>query len=771
LTSFRDGSSFESTAGPADLEPPPTQKVQRVVGASVAELWSRHGREGSLESFGKLILSAHSQEETLALLNAAWATTFDYHVRRGLLVPCSSADEQAVKAGMAATGSETDPAFAAVYAEIERLVNRKAGWLSGVLTLLVTAALFCAVARHGNGWIPLTLIAGILFFHELGHLAAMRLFGYRNLRVFFIPFLGAAVTGQNYNVPAWKKAVVSLMGPLPGIVLGAALGLAAALCRQPMLLAASALLLGINAFNLLPLLPLDGGRVVHAVLFSRHPMLDVTIRAAIAAALVLGGIFEPNASAIFGVLMLLALPMTYRVAQVVRRLRQRGFDATSLDARTIPLQTARSICDELRQVVHPRTNTATLAQLTLRAFELLNARPPGWLASFALVGIQGLSIAAAVAILVALFLPGRGGALAHAWGGAGPRAKCPLACQEILTWAGANAGKAGQAPLSTIVANLPNRKRAETWFRGHRAKLPPQATATLFGQTVMVTLPAGDNDARKHWLAALEASGANVAVQSALSRPRLVLTCRAPNAATAAEIAEEANLFFDAPPWLHLAAPWSPEQPLSDAMRTARRTYRMVRKQVGIWAYREDPRWISLFKAKQDAQRKGDVEAVRKLASQQDQVSRDIVRERLQKLRREGEAKWDIPVIDLYEQILSQKLDLLSDNGALDPAKVYGIPAKRRQEADRLWRKLGSRLGQLPMDNSGPPEAAKRFSTHFGAVPHSGRNLRFELIFERPSTGAPALVRWLCGQGCTELRYDFALADRKAAEAEGPDAD
>ena len=58
----------------------------------------------------------------------------------------------------------------------------------------------------------------------------MRIFHYRNLRMFFIPLFGAAVTGRNWNVPGWKKALVSLAGPLPGIALGIFLGVAGIAC-------------------------------------------------------------------------------------------------------------------------------------------------------------------------------------------------------------------------------------------------------------------------------------------------------------------------------------------------------------------------------------------------------------------------------------------------------------------------------------------------------------------------------------------------------------
>jgi hypothetical protein len=45
----------------------------------------------------------------------------------------------------------------------------------------------------------------------------MRIFHYRDVRMFFIPFFGAAVSGRHYNIAGWKKAVVSMMGPVPAL--------------------------------------------------------------------------------------------------------------------------------------------------------------------------------------------------------------------------------------------------------------------------------------------------------------------------------------------------------------------------------------------------------------------------------------------------------------------------------------------------------------------------------------------------------------------------
>lgn len=317
---------------------------------------------------------------------------FDKPDQPPLDIPASTAD------------SKDDPICAATLREIDRIQSHETSWTNALLLLVFTAGFFLASGTAGFDWQVLLLVCGVLFIHESGHMAAMWLFGYRNLRMFFIPFFGAAVTGQNYNVPGWKKAVVSLMGPLPGILLGVALGVLALFGLGPELYKASLLLLFLNALNLLPILPLDGGWILHAVLFSRHPVLDVAFRLIAGLILALGSLVGMWFLGIIGLVMLISLPTAYRVAQVVRQFRLHGLEAISPDAQTVPEATARVIIHELRHALPANTDAKTRARLTLQVFESLNASPPDWLASLTLLGLQLGSFLMAIVFGVVLFV-------------------------------------------------------------------------------------------------------------------------------------------------------------------------------------------------------------------------------------------------------------------------------------------------------------------------------------------------------------------------------
>lgn len=125
----------------------------------------------------------------------------------------------------------------------------------------------------------------VLAVHEAGHFVAMKVFGYTDLKVFFIPLVGAAASGRKIDATPTQRALVSLMGPLPGIVLAFVASFLAPYDSQ-FVAEVVVLALAINAFNLLPILPLDGGHYLHWTLFARWPSARRYIRLLNALALV-----------------------------------------------------------------------------------------------------------------------------------------------------------------------------------------------------------------------------------------------------------------------------------------------------------------------------------------------------------------------------------------------------------------------------------------------------------------------------------------------------
>ncbi len=172
----------------------------------------------------------------------------------------------------------------------------------------------------------LLLITFVLIFHEAGHFLAMRRVGYRDLGVFFIPFLGAYVSGSKREITQRESAIVLLAGPLPGLILGFTFWI---LSDQGLLnhtflnvidlhrLALFLLLL--NWANLLPIYPLDGGQLLNRVFLDEEGWVSRLF--VIASAILLGLLaiqYQLYPLLLFPVLLLFRLwknPITRRIEQ------------------------------------------------------------------------------------------------------------------------------------------------------------------------------------------------------------------------------------------------------------------------------------------------------------------------------------------------------------------------------------------------------------------------------------------------------------------------
>ncbi|MCM3134514.1 M50 family metallopeptidase [Paenibacillus polysaccharolyticus] len=116
-------------------------------------------------------------------------------------------------------------------------------------------------------FIELITLFAIVFIHECGHAAAAALLGCRVLSIQMLPFGGVAVIEDGGKLTAYREVVIALAGPLQNILMvGIVLILRRFQLGDPLFLdyIIEANLL-IALFNLLPVLPLDGGKIVQAI--------------------------------------------------------------------------------------------------------------------------------------------------------------------------------------------------------------------------------------------------------------------------------------------------------------------------------------------------------------------------------------------------------------------------------------------------------------------------------------------------------------------------
>ncbi len=115
------------------------------------------------------------------------------------------------------------------------------------------------------GWPFAVAIVGLIFFHEMGHAIALKRQGIPAGAPVFIPFMGAFIAMKGRPRDAWAEAYVGIGGPLLGSAVAAVALIGAYAIDSQLLFAVASVGFLLNLFNMLPLSPLDGGRIAGAV--------------------------------------------------------------------------------------------------------------------------------------------------------------------------------------------------------------------------------------------------------------------------------------------------------------------------------------------------------------------------------------------------------------------------------------------------------------------------------------------------------------------------
>ncbi|MBN1269689.1 MAG: tetratricopeptide repeat protein [Kiritimatiellae bacterium] len=237
-----------------------------------------------------------------------------------------------------------DAVIAANVAAFENLVafekTMHQGRLMKGFFLLLTAILFSLAFGFLHNWYMLPALLGILLVHELGHLLGMKLFGYRNRQILFMPFLGAAAMGTKEDATPTQQFVVLLLGPVPGIVLGIICLSLSGVFEAAWLSEVGIMAIAINYINLLPFMPLDGGRIVETLFLSRFPRAQFVLSVVSTAIFLL--VYTLTRETIFlilGILFALSLQTRWQSSAAERRVR-----------RILPPGADRRLC--LRAIFH-----------------------------------------------------------------------------------------------------------------------------------------------------------------------------------------------------------------------------------------------------------------------------------------------------------------------------------------------------------------------------------------------------------------------------------
>lgn len=135
--------------------------------------------------------------------------------------------------------------------------------------VLKVALLGMSVAGYSLifSWQFALVLIAVIVFHEYGHLRAMKKFSLPTKGMYLIPFVGGVAIGAKPK-SQWQDVYISMMGPVYGLfmtVVFYVIFLATGNHFAGIIATFSGL---INIFNLLPVYPLDGGRVLKSMALS-----------------------------------------------------------------------------------------------------------------------------------------------------------------------------------------------------------------------------------------------------------------------------------------------------------------------------------------------------------------------------------------------------------------------------------------------------------------------------------------------------------------------
>jgi Zn-dependent protease len=149
------------------------------------------------------------------------------------------------------------------------------GFVGGLVALLVLVksfgltflSMFFMIFVYAQifGWKLAAGVVVLIFVHEMGHVIAAKALGMPVTAPLFIPFIGAAIVMKQNPRDAISEAIMAYAGPLAGCVGSWVCLWLAQQMQLPWLAVTAAFSFGLNLFNLIPVPPLDGGRVCAAV--------------------------------------------------------------------------------------------------------------------------------------------------------------------------------------------------------------------------------------------------------------------------------------------------------------------------------------------------------------------------------------------------------------------------------------------------------------------------------------------------------------------------
>ncbi|MBW7867532.1 MAG: hypothetical protein H3C31_04310 [Brumimicrobium sp.] len=181
-----------------------------------------------------------------------------------------------------------------------------------------------------NDYYLISLLLGVLIFHEGGHYIMMKIFKYEELNMLFIPFMGAMVSGKKKIYSQVQSSIMVLAGPIPGILVGVFLLINPWFELHPITIQLGVILILLNVLNLVPIEPLDGGQLMRNLFFSNYEFsqLIFSILSSLSF-MVIGLLLNSWVVTVFGVLLGLRIKSQHKLYLIRKSLREEEVDYES----------------------------------------------------------------------------------------------------------------------------------------------------------------------------------------------------------------------------------------------------------------------------------------------------------------------------------------------------------------------------------------------------------------------------------------------------------
>lgn len=189
-----------------------------------------------------------------------------------------------------------------------------------VLSMIIFAITFSFIV---DDYLLIAILLGVLLFHELGHFLMMKFFGYDNLKMLFLPFIGAMVSGKKKVYSQIEGSIMLLAGPVPGIILGYILLEVGWSAELTFLVQLGVILILLNVMNLIPLDPLDGGQLIKVLFFAHHELTQLIFTLISSMAVIAFGVwFDSWIVIIFGFLLGFRVKNMHKLYFVRKEMRE-----------------------------------------------------------------------------------------------------------------------------------------------------------------------------------------------------------------------------------------------------------------------------------------------------------------------------------------------------------------------------------------------------------------------------------------------------------------